>query len=89
MQSRLYGSVCTTGGSVSRLQEEVYREAADLAYYFNWQRGEIMSMNMKERRIWLSQINRIHFEQKQAREREIAEQAASLINMKNRETETE
>jgi len=46
-------------------------------------------MNMKERRIWLSQINRIHLEQKQAREREIAEQAASLINMKKRETETE
>jgi len=86
VRARLQGSICTVGGSVSRLQEEVYREAADLAFYFHWQRGEIMSVNTQERRIWLSQINRIHLEQKQARDREFQEQTAYFINMRNQET---
>jgi hypothetical protein len=67
----------------------VYREAADLAYFFHWQRGEIMSMNAKERRIWLSQIKRINFEHKQARERELEDQTASFIRKRNQETGVE
>jgi len=42
-------------------------------------------MNMRERRLWLSQINRIHYEQKQARDREIVEQAAYYMNLRTQE----
>jgi hypothetical protein len=85
VRAYIQGGVCSAGGSVSRLQEEVYREAADLAYYFHWQRGEIMGMNMRERRTWLTQIKRIHYEQKRARDRELEEQAVYLRNMRGQE----
>jgi len=48
-----------------------------------------MNMNMKERKIWLSQIKRIHFELKQARDMELTEQTVNLINMRNRESGAE
>jgi hypothetical protein len=48
-----------------------------------------MNMNTQERRIWLSQIKRIHIEQKQARDREIEEQAVSFIRVRNQETGVE
>ena len=87
MRTHLLGSICTTGGSISRLQDAIYREAADLAYYFHWQRGDILGMTGQERRIWLSQLQRIHYEQRQARDREVAEQAAYYSNLRDKETE--
>ena len=80
------GDFCTTGGSISRLQEEVYREAADLAYYFKWQRGDIFGMTMQERRLWLSQIKRINFEQKMARDKELTEHTEYVRDMRTKET---
>jgi len=85
LRKKILRDVFTPGGSVSRLREEVYREAADLAYYFHWQKGDIMGMTMRERRIWLSQIGRIHAEQKKTRDNELMEQAAVLMNMKSQE----
>jgi len=86
MQKKVLGEVCAAGGSLSRLPVEVYREAADLAYHFHWQRKDIMEMTMKERRIWLAEISRIHKEQKRAREEEMIEQFEQIENYKNRET---
>jgi hypothetical protein len=42
-------------------------------------------MGMRERRIWLSQIDRIHAEQKRTRDREAAEQVESYINRRTQE----
>ena len=44
-----------------------------------------MGMTMRERMIWLSQIHRIHSEQKRAREQEVMEQALMLASMRNQE----
>jgi hypothetical protein len=63
----------------------VYREAADLAYYFHWQRGDIMGMDMMERRAWLAQVRRIHSEQRRARDREVVEQANYLKSLREQE----
>ena len=46
-----------------------------------------MGMTMQERRVWLSQIRRIHIEQKQTRDREIIEQVTYINNLRNQETE--
>jgi hypothetical protein len=81
------GGVHPTGGSISRLQEDIYREAADLAYYFNWARGDIMGMTGRERKTWLSQIKRIHKEQKQIRDRELVEQMGFITKERTRENE--
>lgn len=43
-----------------------------------------MSMTMRERQTWLSQINRIHLEQKLAREHEMIKQTEYITEMKNR-----
>jgi hypothetical protein len=67
----------------------VYREAADLAYFFHWQRGEIMGMDARERKVWLSQIKRIQTEQKQARDREVEAQTEYFIKKKNQESGVE
>ncbi len=79
------GDISATGGSISRLQGEVYREAADLAYYFKWQMREILGMTMRERRIWLSQIDRIHLEQKKARDKELSRQVEYLESLRAKE----
>jgi hypothetical protein len=65
----------------------VYREAADLAYYFHWQRGDIMEMGMRERREWLAQVMRIHTEQRRARQREMVEQADYIKSLRAQEGE--
>jgi hypothetical protein len=44
-------------------------------------------MNMRERRLWLSQINRIHSEQKYARDRETVEQLSHYMNLRAQEGE--
>jgi hypothetical protein len=50
-----------------------------LAYYFHWPKGEIFSMNRRERGIWLAQISRIHLMQKEARDKEAWEQAERFL----------
>jgi hydroxyacyl-ACP dehydratase HTD2-like protein with hotdog domain len=86
VRALIHGELCTTGGSISRLQGDIYREAADLAYFLHWQRGDILGMTMRERRIWLSQITRIHNEQKSMRASEVEEHTEYIYNLKSRET---
>jgi len=43
-------------------------------------------MTMQERRMWLSQIDRINFEQKMARNRELAEHTEYIKDMRVKET---
>ncbi|MCR5254007.1 MAG: GpE family phage tail protein [Treponema sp.] len=59
---------------MSRPQNEIFEEAADLAYYFHWSRTEIMSMTGKERTSWLKQIKRIHSIQDKKKNSELLEQ---------------
>ncbi|WP_314744097.1 DUF6760 family protein [Treponema lecithinolyticum] len=79
MRPPLFGRVYAVGGSISRLSESVYREAADIAYHFHWNRSEIWNMNKREKNMWLAQINRIHREMRKERESETAEQTARVI----------
>ncbi|MDR3303824.1 MAG: GpE family phage tail protein [Treponema sp.] len=65
----------------------MFREAADLAYYFHWPRAEIMAMTRRERRDWLAQINRIHTEQKKQRDRELVEQVEQIYALRQKEIE--
>jgi hypothetical protein len=67
------------GGSISRPREILYREAADIAYYFHWPREEIFVMNSRERRVWLEQITRIHALKKKARDEETWEQFERIL----------
>jgi hypothetical protein len=46
-----------------------------------------MGMTMRERRTWLSQIRRIHYEQRLAYEQEFIRQTEYITEMRNRETE--
>ena len=57
----------------------MYREAADLAYYFHWPRAELFCLSRGERRSWLAQITRIHAMQKKAREEETWRQFERLL----------
>ncbi len=82
MRACVPGGIRATGGSISRPPEALYREAADLAYYFHWARGDIMAMTGRERNLWLSQINRIHRAQKEQRDREAAEQTERLLALR-------
>jgi hypothetical protein len=63
----------------------VYREAADLAYHFHWARGEIFSLDSRERRMWLSQITRIHEARRKTREQEFMEQLARIAALREQE----
>ena len=87
MRETVFGRDREPGGSISRLRKDVYREAADIAYYFNWPRGEILSLSGRERRIWLSQINRIHSKQRELREKEAMDQAMRIIATKQQQEE--
>lgn len=78
LPNRILWGVLTTGGSISRPQNEIFEEAADLAYYFHWPRSEIMSMTGKERTLWLKQIRRLHLEQNRLRQEELSEQLKFL-----------
>lgn len=82
LRTFVLGSVCTIGGSISRPRDGIYREAADLAYYFHWGKSDIMEMAGKERKTWLGEIKRIHMEQKMTRDREFAEQMEQMINIR-------
>ena len=57
---KFYPGGPSPGGSVSRLTEDIYREAAYIAYHFGWSRKEILSMSRRERKRWLQQISRIN-----------------------------
>jgi len=48
-----------------------------------------MGMNIKERRIWLSQISRIQSEQRKAHDHDVEKQTDYFIKMKSQETAEE
>ena len=87
MRTHIQRSICRTGGSISRPPEEIYREAADIAYYFHWSKQELQEMNGKERQVWLKQINRIHQAQTEQRKKENEAQIKMIQTAKNEETE--
>ena len=83
LRPHIQRSIRRTGGSISRPPEEIYREAADIAYYFHWGREELAGMNGKERQVWLKQINRIHQAQQKQRIQENEEQIQRIQAAKN------
>ncbi len=81
------GSIHSIGGSISRPREKLYREAADIAYHFHWPKNEIFVMTGKERKQWLSEINRIHEAEYRQRKKELIEQVHQITEYRNREKE--
>lgn len=43
--------------------EQLYKEAAFIAYYFHWTQDDILSMPHQERRQWCQEISEIHRQQ--------------------------
>ncbi|MFC2331405.1 MAG: DUF6760 family protein [Treponema sp.] len=64
---------------------EIFQEAADIAYYFHWTKADIMAMTGKERGIWLEQIQRIHSRQKHQRDAETASQLNLFMENKQKD----
>jgi len=85
LSDRIFWRIRTTGGSISRPQNEIFEEAADLAYYFHWPRSEIMSMTGKERLLWLKQIRRLHSEQNRRKQEELFEQLRYMDERTNQQ----
>jgi hypothetical protein len=50
-------------------RDQLFQEAAYIAYHFHWQLDDILSMEHEERHIWLRQIARINKEINEARRR--------------------
>lgn len=55
-----------------------------MAYYFHWQRSDIMAMTMRERQIWLSQIKRLHAEQNMARKLDMIQQTEYINELRSK-----
>lgn len=87
LQSSIFWSVQSTGGSLSRSREDLYREAADLAYYFHWSRNDVLSMTESERKQWLSEIHRVHKAEYRQRQKETLEQIQRIIEMQKNDEE--
>jgi hypothetical protein len=39
---------------------QLYEEVACLAYYFHWPHDQVLSLDHRERRRWLEEVNKIH-----------------------------
>jgi hypothetical protein len=48
-------------------REQLYQEAAYIAYHFHWSLDDILDMEHEERHIWLREIARINREINKAR----------------------
>jgi hypothetical protein len=46
--------------------DELFEEVAYVAYHFHWPYDEIMSLEHRERRRWVSEIARLNREREQA-----------------------
>ncbi len=75
VRKTLPGGVWPPGGSISRLQEKVYQEAAYIAYHFHWSRGDVMSMSRRETRRWIGEIANINKAINATKEEREAEEA--------------
>jgi hypothetical protein len=45
--------------------DDLFEEVAYVAYYFHWPYDEIMSLEHRERRRWVSEISRLNAEHEQ------------------------
>lgn len=61
----------------------MFREAADIAYQFKWSRTEILSMTKKERREWLSEIDRIHKDEVDKKEIGMTNEIEKILTVKS------
>ena len=39
---------------------QLYEEVASLAYHFHWQHDQLLSLEHRERRRWVEEVNKIH-----------------------------
>ena len=49
-----------TGGMSRCPLDQLYKEAAFIAYYFHWDHDRIMEMPHAQRRVWCEEISRIN-----------------------------
>lgn len=82
VRTSILWSDTTIGGSLSRPRNELYREAADLAYHFHWSRNDVLGMTSSERRQWLFEIHRIHGEEHRQRQKEVIAQAMEIAQLR-------
>ncbi len=52
---------------VSYPLEKLYQEVAYISYHFHWSLDEILEMEHKERRIWVTEISEINKEINESR----------------------
>jgi hypothetical protein len=50
-------------------QQQLWKEAAYIAYHFHWKLDDILDMEHEERHIWLREIARINEQINEARKR--------------------
>jgi hypothetical protein len=54
---------------VSYPLERIYQEVAYIAYHFHWSIDDVLSMEHRERQIWVREISEINKEINQSRKR--------------------
>ena len=60
MSSPLYDGDTRRGGVEVSSLDRLYEEMAFIAYHFHWSNDEIMQMDHRERRKWVSEITAIN-----------------------------
>lgn len=50
------------GGILSYPLERIFQEVAYIAYHFHWSQDEILSMEHRERQLWIREISAINKE---------------------------
>jgi len=48
------------GGTIGYPSERLFEEVAYIAYHFHWSYDQIMSLEHRERRLWVEQIGKIN-----------------------------
>ncbi len=69
MREDLRGRDCPFRGIVGYPLEQLYEEAAFLAYHFHWSEQEILDLEHWERRQWCEEISSINRADNESRER--------------------
>ena len=49
-----------SGGVIGYPLTELYEEIAFVAFHFHWQEGEVMQMEHRDRRRWVTEISKLN-----------------------------
>jgi hypothetical protein len=59
LSTKVRGGISTGGEVISYPAEQLYQEIAYVAYYFHWQREDILNLEHFERQKWIAEIEKI------------------------------